>query len=126
MLLDDEDELRDRAEGMTTGAGEDPPAGDDKDDDAPLPIHLADITDEALIKQFVSRMTGWFELLICDEVHLLKNVDSLMHRAVELLHAEEKVFLLGTPMVNRPIDLLGILRLFWDPGWCDEALRLCA
>ena len=30
-------------------------------------------------------MVGWFGLVICDEVHFLENINSLMYPAVELL-----------------------------------------
>ena len=65
-------------------------------------------------------MVGWFGLVICDEVHFLKNIDCLMYRAVELLAAREKLFLTGTPMINRPVDLVGILQLLWDDAWWGD------
>ena len=37
-------------------------------------------TDEDLIKEFTSRTTIWFGLVICDEVHILKNADFLTQR----------------------------------------------
>ncbi len=54
---------------------------------------------------FINKVSSWvrdyFVLLICDEVHLLKNVNSMMHRIVDYLAAAEKLFLIGTPMINR-------------------------
>ena len=42
-------------------------------------------------------------------MYFSKNTDSLIYRAVKLLDMREKLFLTGTLMINRPIDLVGIL-----------------
>ena len=44
-----------------------------------------------------------------NEVQFLKNTNPLMHRAVELLETCERLFSTGTPMTNRPVDLVSIL-----------------
>ena len=104
------------------------PGGENLEDEeegaATVPRGLLDTNNEELIRQFGTRLKGWFGLIICDEVHFLKNTNSLMHRAVELLEAREKLFLTGTPMIDRPIDLAGILQLLWDRKWdADMALE---
>ena len=62
-----------------------------------LTRRLLETTDAELIKQFGGSLVGWFGLVICDEVHFLKNVDSLMHRAVEILQAKERTLPHGHP-----------------------------
>ena len=99
---------------------EDKDSSSSHDEGQSYPRAMLDTTDSELIKQFASRMVGWFGLVICDEVHFLKNIDSLIYRAVELLAAREKLFLTGTPMINRPVDLVGILQSLWDDTWWGD------
>ena len=77
-----------------------------------LPRGMLETADEDLISRVASAMGGWFGLVMYDEVHFLKNTNSPIHRAAELLYAEEKFFLTGTPIINRSIDLVGTLQLF--------------
>jgi len=71
-----------------------------------------------ILKKFHNEIhnTEW-DLLICDEAHYLKNstaqrtkeivgwYDKNIRRDVNLLTAGRKLFLTGTPIVNRPIEL---------------------
>ena len=65
---------------------------------------VVETADEDLINQVASIMGGWFGLVICDEVHLFKHTNLLMQRVVELVYAEENLFLTATPMVKCPIN----------------------
>lgn len=50
-----------------------------------------------------------FNLIIADESHYLKSVDTKRSKAFRCLKATKKILLSGTPMANRPIDLYGVL-----------------
>ena len=54
--------------------------------------------------------------MIYDKVYFLKNINSMMHRAAKLLYAEEKLFLTGTSIIDRLVDLVYILQFSW---WGD-------
>lgn len=63
-------------------------------------------------------------MIICDEAHFPNNIDPIIHHAVELLDATDKLFLTDTPMINRPIELIGLLEILWKDDGRDETLRL--
>jgi SWI/SNF-related matrix-associated actin-dependent regulator 1 of chromatin subfamily A len=50
-------------------------------------------------------------VLVCDEVHLCKNYKAKRSKAVKILSnvAKKTVGLTGTPLMNRPFDLFGVL-----------------
>lgn len=50
-------------------------------------------------------------VLVCDEVHLCKNYKAKRSRAVKILSniAKKTIGLTGTPLMNRPFDLYGVL-----------------
>ena len=56
---------------------------------------MLETADEDLINRVASAMGGWFGLVIYDEVHFFKDTNSPIHRTVELLYTEEKLFLRG-------------------------------
>lgn len=68
-----------------------------------------------------------WDLLICDEAHYMKNPKAQRTKAVlgggrehvKPIRAARKVFLTGTPIVNRPIELWPIVRAL-DPGTWDN------
>jgi len=78
-----------------------------------------------------------WDLLICDEAHYLKNPKAQRTRAVlgggrkriKPIPAARKVFLTGTPIVNRPVELWPIVRALdpvtWD-SWKYYTERYCA
>ena len=53
-------------------------------------------------------MFQW-DLIICDEVHRIKNRDAKVTRALEKLPARRKIGMSGTPILNKPDDLYSIL-----------------
>ncbi len=86
----------------------------------------------------VLRANEW-DLLVADEVHYMKNPKTRRTREVlgyknkdvvevEAIPAKQKVFLTGTPIVNRPIELFPILNALdsenWGSFW-DYAKRYC-
>jgi SWI/SNF-related matrix-associated actin-dependent regulator of chromatin subfamily A-like protein 1 len=72
-----------------------------------------------------------WDLVILDEVHLIKNPDTYRSRVVGQLQAVRRLALSGTPMPNRPIELYPILSWLDPSRWPAEgkfkfALRYCA
>lgn len=46
-----------------------------------------------------------FDLIVCDEIHYIKNMNSLRSKGVRAIKAPHKIGLSGTPIVNRPKEL---------------------
>ena len=70
-----------------------------------------------VLKKFESQIKSriW-DILILDEVHYLKNHKAIRTKQVfggkgiQPIKSKRKIYLTGTPMVNRPIELFGILK----------------
>ena len=60
---------------------------------------------------------GIFARIIADEAQKLKSIATVAHRSVSDLGARHHVLLTATSMINRPIDLIGLLALFWKEDW---------
>ena len=56
-----------------------------------------------------------WDVLVCDEAHRMKNPKSKRHIIGRSIKAKRKWLLTGTPMLNRPMDLLGLLRIAKNP-----------
>ena len=56
---------------------------------------------------------GIFARIIADEAQKLKSIAAVAHRSVLDLAARHYILLTATPMINRPMDLVGLLALFW-------------
>lgn len=82
-----------------------------------------------------------WDILICDEAHYLKNSksqrsqailggkDAKTQKKIQPIKARRKVFLTGTPILNRPIEIWPFIRAF-DPGglgkdWMYFVTRYC-
>ncbi|HZS43369.1 MAG TPA: DEAD/DEAH box helicase [Candidatus Paceibacterota bacterium] len=88
--------------------------------------------------EFAIRSINW-DLLICDECHYLKNYKAARTRQVlgggkggdriEPIPAKRKIFLTGTPIVNRPIELWPLLKSLEPNGlgrnWKYYVSRYC-
>lgn len=59
-----------------------------------------------------------FGLLIADEVHLIKNENARRSKFFTSIQAKKKLGLSGTPLLNKPNDLLTILK-WLDPFWAN-------
>lgn len=71
------------------------------------------------------------QVLIADEAHKLKTMTTKRYKAFKALRNASKkvVFLTGTPILNRPIELFPLLHLVDPDRWHDEfwyAKRYCA
>ena len=68
-----------------------------------------------------------FDLIVFDEAHYLKNPQAGRTRACLSLAARTRLFLTGTPVVNRPMDLFPILKsLGMKLSKTDFGKRYCA
>ena len=69
-----------------------------------------------------------FDLAIADESHMIKSKDAKRSEAFRRIHSDKKLFLSGTPFLNRPKELFNILNMI-DPGewssWYAYASRYC-
>jgi SWI/SNF-related matrix-associated actin-dependent regulator 1 of chromatin subfamily A len=71
-----------------------------------------------------------FDLAILDECHFIKSPRAKRTRVATAINARRKLALSGTPILNRPIELLPVLS-WLDPGqwprggWHQFALRYC-
>ena len=90
-------------------AGEDVEDQSDNDNDG---SHDRVIPSEEA-KSWESFCPGVFGRVICDEAQRLKNPFTHSHISVARLRAPILNFLTATPMINRPIDLVGFLHLVW-------------
>ena len=72
------------------------------------------------------------DLLVFDEAHYLKNPDAKRTRKCLALTAKKRLFLTGTPVVNRPMDLYPMLkamglaasRVDYGKRYCDGFLQV--
>lgn len=73
-----------------------------------IPETLAVVSYEALVSgKFKNEQ---FDLAVFDEAHYLKNPSAKRTKACLKLNAATRLFLTGTPVVNRPIDIFPILQ----------------
>ena len=52
-----------------------------------------------------------WDVLIADECHFVKNKDAKRSKALYAIEARRKLFLTGTPILNRPVELWAIVNL---------------
>lgn len=72
-----------------------------------------------------------WDIVICDEIHMAKSPKALRTKAcfAILKKAKRKICLTGTPIMNRPIELQGILTQLgcdFASNWFSYAKRYCA
>ena len=53
---------------------------------------------------------GNISIIICDEIHRIKNPNSIQSQALLSLHSDNMIALTGTPIKNRPEDIYTILK----------------
>lgn len=60
-----------------------------------------------------------FDLLIADEAHYCKSINTIRTKAVRQLtqHIPHIVFLTGTPLLSRPVELFSLLNMIDAPAW---------
>ena len=76
----------------------------------PFSIDVASYEAVAARTITLSSLYTMYSLVVFDEAHYLKNPSAKRTKACLALEAEVKLFLTGTPVVNRPMDLFPILQ----------------
>ena len=71
----------------------------------------------AEVAKWESHIPKVFDRVIRDEVQKTKSDHTLAHRSVANPNARHINLLTATPMINRPLDLLGLLYLIWKEEW---------
>ncbi|KAL8795802.1 MAG: hypothetical protein Q9182_007485 [Xanthomendoza sp. 2 TL-2023] len=92
-----------------------PDAEGEDDDDG-----LGPEDEEESFKHVLHLCGGVFGRVVCDEAQRVKHPSTLTHRSVKELEALFMVQLTATPIINRPVDLFGLLRLFWKASWAES------
>jgi SWI/SNF-related matrix-associated actin-dependent regulator 1 of chromatin subfamily A len=62
-----------------------------------------------LLGKWQARLQREWDVLIADECHYVKNKDALRSKRLYAIGARRKLFLTGTPILNRPIELYPIV-----------------
>ncbi len=62
-----------------------------------------------ILAKWSKELRGTWDLLVVDECHYVKNKKAKRSRRLYGIQAERKLFLSGTPMLNRPIELWAIV-----------------
>lgn len=75
--------------------------------------------DNLHIQTDLMKMT--FDLVIGDEIHLVKNLDTRRAKFFFAINADKKIGMSGTPLLNQPQDLLTVLQ-WLDPFWKDFSI----
>ncbi|KAI9810553.1 MAG: hypothetical protein M1827_006226 [Pycnora praestabilis] len=75
-----------------------------------------------ILNNLVSLCTGLFDRVICDEAHKLKSYRTRTSWSVKKLNCPHLIFMSATPMINKPLDLSGILHLLWKPEFKSDPL----
>lgn len=76
----------------------------------PFSIEVASYEAVTTGKVALSSLYARYSLVVFDEAHYLKNPDAKRTKACLAIPADTRLFLTGTPVVNRPMDLFPILQ----------------
>jgi SWI/SNF-related matrix-associated actin-dependent regulator 1 of chromatin subfamily A len=76
---------------------------------------------DILKKFFIFLMEANFELIVFDEVHMIKNKTAARTKLAKKLGAKipKKILLSGTPFLSRPIELFNALNMLDPKTWSD-------
>lgn len=61
-----------------------------------------------ILGKWERELAGSWDVLVADECHYVKNRDAKRSKRLYAIEAERKLFLTGTPILNRPIELFAI------------------
>jgi SNF2 family DNA or RNA helicase len=64
-----------------------------------------------------------YDCLIVDECHFIKNGKSIRSKSVQAINARRKLYLTGTPIVNRPTELWTIVHTLDPENWPSSKWR---
>lgn len=88
-----------------------------------------------ILKHYEELREGEWDVLVCDEAQYLKNPEAKRTRYVlgDVRHtgieAKRRVFLSGTPLESRPVELWPVIHSLWPevfPSYTKFILRYCA
>lgn len=95
----------------------------------PAEIRVWIINYDILKKHFNELSKTHFDLLIVDEAHMIKSVTTQRTKAVRVLAQNVKtIFLTGTPLLSRPVEMFPILNIIDPVKWgnyYDFTRRYC-
>ena len=74
------------------------------------------------LKEVGSRMRNYLESIFSDEVYLCKNINSILHCAMDQLQSEQNLFHMGTILINPFLTLVGLLELLYQAVCGNENL----
>ena len=60
---------------------------------------------------------GVFGRVVCDEAQKIKSAALIINQMLVHLQPDQKTMLIASPMIRRANDLLGLLRVIWNPSW---------
>ena len=69
------------------------------------------------VKSFL--LSTYFDLVILDEAHKIKNPSTKTHRTLKKLSSTLTILLTATPLVNSPLDILSLVNFIY-PGFFDR------
>jgi hypothetical protein len=73
-----------------------------------------------ILKNFKEKLTKiQWDLFILDEAHMCKNKKSIRSKISLSIKAKRKIFLTGTPIVNRPSELFYIIKSLDNKNWSN-------
>jgi len=80
------------------------------------------IANYEIIEKVLHVFPKTIDLLVADEAHYIKNKETKRAAALKNLanHSRKKVFLTGTPILNRPIEIWNILDTLQPGSWGSE------
>jgi hypothetical protein len=59
----------------------------------------------------------WWEVVVCDECHTLKNRETIANHVVDALNKESLLLVSATPLANHVRDIHGYAKLIWNRHW---------
>lgn len=71
-------------------------------------------TEKKTFKYFIHLCPNVFYRVVGGNARRAKNVEIIAHRSVKNLSTQYVFQLTAAPITNKPIDLYGLLRLFWQ------------
>lgn len=88
-----------------------------EEEEAVEKLNDVDLLDAEILSMTRHGCLGVFGRVICEKAQKLKHLSTLAHKSVKELEAPLIDLLTVTPMLNKPNDLEGLLRLLYQEDW---------
>ncbi len=72
-----------------------------------------------ILVKWKRELAGAWDVLVADECHYVKNKDAKRSKALYALRSRRRLFLTGTPILNRPAELWAIVNALDDEEFAD-------